>query len=139
MFNHLITTKFDELRKTDKLWKQRTVAEKNVKHAEAAQLVMGPITDAVVPHFAPKVWEDMSPHFCTTFWSLTMYDLHVPESLYEKEIKKLKDAPAKLIDNRDLNSSKRKKETDRLHALKERLQVLSELLILMTDPLLIKG
>merc|ERR1719336_2010877 len=67
MFNHMITTKFDELRKTDKLWKQRTVAEKNVKHAEAAQLVMGPITDAVVPHFAPKVWEDMSPHFCTTF------------------------------------------------------------------------
>ena len=71
-----------------------------------------------------QVWEDMSPHFCTTFWSLTMYDLHVPESLYEKEIKKLKDAPAKLIENRELNSSKRKKETDRLHALKERLQVL---------------
>ena len=70
-----------------------------------------------------QVWEDMSPHFCTTFWSLTMYDLHVPESLYEKEIKKLKEAPAKLIDNRDLNSSKRKKETDRLHALRERLQV----------------
>ena len=70
-----------------------------------------------------QVWEDMSPHFCTTFWSLTMYDLHVPESLYEKEIKKLKEAPAKLIENRDLNSSKRKKETDRLHALRERLQV----------------
>ena len=52
-----------------------------------------------------------------------MYDLHVPETLYEKEIKKLKDAPAKLIENRDLNSSKRKKETDRLHALRERLQV----------------
>ena len=73
--------------------------------------------------FWGQVWEDMSPHFCTTFWSLTMYDLHVPESLYEKEIKKLKEAPAKLIDNRDLNSSKRKKETDRLHALRERLQV----------------
>ena len=55
MFNHLITTKFDELRKTDKVWKQRTIAEKHAKHAEAAQLVMGPVTDAVVPHFAPKV------------------------------------------------------------------------------------
>ena len=74
-----------------------------------------------------QVWEDMSPHFCTTFWSLTMYDLHVPEALYEKEIKKLKEAPAKLIENRDLNSSKRKKETDRLHALRERLQVLFSL------------
>ena len=78
---------------------------------------------ALVLTLSCQVWEDMSPHFCTTFWSLTMYDLHVPEALYEKEIKKLKEAPAKLIENRDLNSSKRKKETDRLHALRERLQV----------------
>ena len=43
-----------------------------------------------------KVWDDISSQFLTTFWSLTMYDLHVPEQLYEKEIKKLKEAPAKL-------------------------------------------
>merc|ERR1712142_573771 len=115
MFNHLINTKFDELRKTDKLWKQ-------TKHAEAAQLVMEPVTGAVIPIYPPKVWEDISPQFCTTFWSLTMYDLYVPEKLYEKEIKKLKEAPAKLIDNKDLNSARRKKEADRLNTLVERLQ-----------------
>ena len=49
-----------------------------MKHAEAAQLVMSPIIEAVIPHFPPKVWEDMSAQFCTTFWSLTMYDLYVP-------------------------------------------------------------
>ena len=52
-----------------------------------------------------------------------MYDLHVPEQLYEKEIKKLKEAPAKLIENKDLNSARRKKEADRLNTLMERLQV----------------
>ena len=34
--------------------------------------------------------------FLTSFWSLNMYDLHVSEQLYEKEIKKLKEAPSKL-------------------------------------------
>ena len=48
--------RFEELRKTDKQWKSKTVAQKHAKHAEAAQEVMGPVTDAVVPHFAPKVF-----------------------------------------------------------------------------------
>ena len=52
-----------------------------------------------------------------------MYDIHVPEHLYAKEIKKLKEAPAKLIDNKDLNSTRRKKEAERLNILMERLQV----------------
>ena len=47
--------RFEELRKTDKQWRQKTVAQKHAKHAEAAQEVMGPVTDAVVPHFPPKV------------------------------------------------------------------------------------
>ena len=123
LFYVTILYRFDELRKNDKLWKQRTVAEKHVKHAEAAQLVMAPIIQSVVPHFPTRVWEDMSAQFCTTFWSLTMYDIHVPEHLYAKEIKKLKEAPAKLIDNKDLNSTRRKKEAERLNILMERLQV----------------
>ncbi len=36
------------------------------------------------------MWEDISPQFFTTFWSLTMYDLYVPELLYKKKIKELK-------------------------------------------------
>merc|ERR1719328_635925 len=51
-----------------------------------------------------------------------MYDLHVPEAMYEKEIAKLKEAPAKLVNNKELNSARRKKEADRLQTLMERLQ-----------------
>ena len=52
---NLCISRFEELRKTDKQWRSKTVAQKHAKHAEAAQEVMGPVTDAVVPHFAPKV------------------------------------------------------------------------------------
>jgi len=122
MFNYLISTKYDELRRADKEWKKRTTAERQVKHAEAAQLVMEPVTAAVMPIYPAKVWEDISPQFFTTFWSLTMYDLHVPEAMYEKEIAKLKEAPSKLVNNKELNSARRKKEADRLQSLMERLQ-----------------
>merc|ERR1719347_549001 len=122
MFNYLISTKYDELRRADKEWKKRTTAERQVKHAEAAQLVMEPVTAAVMPIYPAKVWEDISPKFFTTFWSLTMYDLHVPEAMYEKEIAKLKEAPSKLVNNKELNSARRKKEADRLQSLMERLQ-----------------
>merc|ERR1719436_1249669 len=83
---------------------------------------MEPVTAAVMPIYPAKVWEDISPQFFTTFWSLTMYDLHVPEAMYEKEIAKLKEAPSKLITNKELNTARRKKEADRLQSLMERLQ-----------------
>lgn len=73
------------------------MAERQAKHTEAAQLVIEPVTAAMISIYSAKVWEDISPQFCTTFWSLTMYDLYVPETLYEKEIKKLKEASAKWI------------------------------------------
>jgi THO complex subunit 2 len=43
------------------------------------------------------VWEDISPQFFTTFWSLTMYDLYVPELLYKKKIKELKAQTQKIF------------------------------------------
>merc|ERR1712051_19008 len=65
--------------------------------------------------------DDISPQFLTTFWSLTMYDLFVPDNVYEKEIAKLKAAPAKLDDNKDMNASRKKKEKERINSLMEKL------------------
>ena len=79
--------------------------------------------EAIRPLHPTKIWDDISPQFLTTFWqvfpsleryllfvqgfsllspwyfpnrSLTMYDLFVPETVYEREIAKLKAAPAKV-------------------------------------------
>ena len=85
--------------------------------------VMRPVIDAIKPLHPNKVWDDISPQFLTTFWSLTMYDLFVPENVYEKEIAKLKSAPAKIDENKDLNASRKKKEKVRkiapMYALKK--------------------
>ena len=58
---------------------------------------MEPVTQAMRPLHAKKIWDDISPQFLTTFWSLTMYDLYVPHAVYEREIAKLKALPAKVI------------------------------------------
>jgi THO complex subunit 2 len=60
------------------------------KYVEAAAEVMGPVVESIRPLHPPKVWEDISPQFLVTFWSLTMYDLHVPFESYQKEISKIK-------------------------------------------------
>jgi THO complex subunit 2 len=57
---------------------------------------MEPVTQAMQPLHPSKIWDDISPQFLTTFWSLTMFDLHVPQTVYEREIAKLKALPAKV-------------------------------------------
>lgn len=83
---------------------------------------MSPICDAVRPLCPPRVWDDISPLFFATFWSLTVYDLSVPSAAYEREVFRLKQAIQQTNDNRELPASKRKKELDRCMALIEKLQ-----------------
>lgn len=83
---------------------------------------MGPVCEAVRPLCVSRVWDDLSPQFFATFWSLTMYDLSVPSAAYEREKMRLKVAMQQANDNRDLPASKRKKEVDRCTALMEKLE-----------------
>jgi len=82
---------------------------------------MQPVTEAVEPMHPTKIWEDMSPKLLTTFWSLTMYDLFVPHSVYDCEIQRLKAMPSKIDENRELNSARKKKEKERISNLIEKL------------------
>lgn len=51
---------------------------------------MAPVHEAVISLHLPRVWDDLRPQFYATFWSLTMYDLSVPHSAYDREVNKLK-------------------------------------------------
>lgn len=62
---------------------------------------MNPIVESVRPLHGPKVWEDISPQFFVTFWSLSMYDLQVPHESYQKEITKLKQLSNQAADSKD--------------------------------------
>lgn len=63
---------------------------------------MAPIVDSVIPLHSVKVWEDISPQFLVTFWSLTMYDLYVPNDSYQREINKLKQMSLQAMDSKDV-------------------------------------
>lgn len=93
--------KYDQLRKADPNAKKLTTTQKLQKYLEATQLIMNPIVESVRPLHSAKVWEDISPQFLVTFWSLSMYDLHVPNEIYQREIGKLKQLAQQAAEGKD--------------------------------------
>ncbi|XP_016063723.1 PREDICTED: THO complex subunit 2-like [Miniopterus natalensis] len=118
MYAHHISSKYDELKKSDKGSKQQ---HKVHKYITSCEMVMAPVHEAVVSLHVSKVWEDISPRFYATFWSLTMYDLAVPHTSYEREVSKLKVQMKAIDDNQEMPPNKKKKEKERCTALQDKL------------------
>ena len=55
------------------------------------------------------MWQDISPHFYTSFWTMTMYDIATPKEAYEKEVNKLKTQIKQVDNNQELNSGKNRR------------------------------
>ncbi|XP_063988875.1 THO complex subunit 2 isoform X2 [Diachasmimorpha longicaudata] len=122
MFTHAINIKYDALRKVDPNYKRMSASMKQAKWAEAAQSVMAPVALSVRPLHPPKVWEDISPQFLVTFWSLSMSDLFTPVDSYQREMNRLKQLAGQAADSKDMNASKGKKEQERYTTLIDKLQ-----------------
>ncbi|XP_072285366.1 THO complex subunit 2-like [Pyxicephalus adspersus] len=118
MYSHHISSKYDEVKKTEKGNKQQNKVHKYITSCE---VVMAPVHEAVISLHPSKVWDDISPQFYATFWSLTMYDLAVPCSSYNREINKLKIQMKAVDDHLEMPPSKKKKEKERCTALQEKL------------------
>ena len=118
MYAHHISSKYDELKKSEKGSKQQ---HKVHKYITSCEMVMAPVHEAVVSLHVSKVWDDISPQFCATFWSLTMYDLAVPHTSYEREVNKLKIQMKAIDDNQEMPPNKKKKEKERCTALQDKL------------------
>ncbi|XP_076041102.1 THO complex subunit 2-like protein isoform X4 [Oratosquilla oratoria] len=121
LFTHLVNSKYDDLRRQEK---KLDSEQKKLKYIEACNEIFIPIVNSIRPHYSIKVWEDMDPSFFLTFWTLTMSDLEVPHHMYAKEIKKLTDQinHTNKLPKEDMPSNKRKKETERLTSLRDKLQ-----------------
>ncbi|XP_055499527.1 THO complex subunit 2 isoform X3 [Leucoraja erinacea] len=119
MYAHHISSKYDELKKAEKGNKQQ---QKVHKYINACEIVMAPVHDAVVSLHPAKVWDDISPQFYATFWSLCMYDLAVPNTSYDREVNKLKIQMKAIDDNQEMPLNKKKKEKERCTALQDKLQ-----------------
>ena len=102
MLCFFLQSKYDELKKAEKGNKQQ---QKVHKYVAACEQVMTPVHEAVVSLHPPRVWDDLRPQFYATFWSLTMYDLAVPHSAYEREVNKLKAQIKAIEENMEIVSS----------------------------------
>ncbi|CAG7823395.1 unnamed protein product [Allacma fusca] len=122
LFAHSITAKYDELRRAEKSHKSLTTIQRQKKYAQASGIVLGPVVETMKNCLPAKTWEDISPLFYVTFWSYTLYDLYVPTEAYAREIARIKQMSVAAGENKDLASSKRKKEQERCSALIEKLQ-----------------
>ncbi|XP_037678702.1 THO complex subunit 2 [Choloepus didactylus] len=118
MYAHHISSKYDELKKSEKGSKQQ---HKVHKYITSCEMVMAPVHEAVVSLHVSKVWDDISPQFYATFWSLTMYDLAVPHTSYEREVNKLKVQMKAIDDNQEMPPNKKKKEKEHCTALQDKL------------------
>lgn len=49
------------------------------------------LVDTIYSLFPASVFSSLPPSFYVTFWSLSLYDIHVPRQRYEEEIKLLQD------------------------------------------------
>ena len=74
------------------------------------------IMSLVKSHLPAEVWSSMSVELYVTFWSLSLYDIIVPSSRYEEEVKRLK--------NRCSNLERSHSSEDRV-ASRQRRQELS--------------
>ncbi|XP_063232661.1 THO complex subunit 2 isoform X1 [Bacillus rossius redtenbacheri] len=121
-FTHAINARYEILRKADPGSKKLSLTAKHQKYWEAAREVMDPVVGLVRPLHPAKVWEDISPQFFVTFWSLTMYDLFVPVDSYAREVNKLKALSLQAMESKDMAGSKGKKEQEKHTLLMEKLQ-----------------
>ncbi|XP_025088766.1 THO complex subunit 2-like isoform X1 [Pomacea canaliculata] len=120
LYAHSIATRYDELIKSDA--KNKEASSYTKRYIEASEEIQRPVLEALRPLFPPKIWEDFTPLFFLTFWSLSMYDLKVPTTAYDKQIQLLQAQSNQIEENKDMPQSKKKKEKERCNQLIEKLK-----------------
>ncbi|CAF5074519.1 unnamed protein product, partial [Rotaria socialis] len=63
--------------------------------------VMSPVLDFVKTLHPQRTWEEMTPQFYLTFWSLSMSDLQVPEIAYKRRVEELEVEMAQIDDRKE--------------------------------------
>ncbi len=121
MYAHHINSKFDELKRMDRITKSVDKPSKTQRYLESIDVVMQPVIDLVRTLHPSKIWEDMSPLFYTTFWTLSMNDCFVPSTAYEKQRASLKQKLNALDENTELSKAKQKKEKEKIMIMLDKL------------------
>lgn len=80
--------------------------------------VLQPLVDTMQDMLPSETWEKISPEFYVTFWSLSLGDLHVPQSSYESEHDRLyKESEDVMKDRSDMTRQGMNKKDEKKKAL----------------------
>lgn len=131
MIFHKIKSKFIELR--DEAAKQMSTEEGEspelslqslgIRFVEAARSVINPIAQAIQPSLIEKYGtSNLNAKLFVIFWTLSMSDIEVPTSCYDREIQRLKSNLADLGKSGD-DDPKRRKERERCNSLIQKLKL----------------
>ncbi|CAF2116715.1 unnamed protein product [Rotaria magnacalcarata] len=120
LFNLNIQAKFDELRSAAPKTSNKTILIQN--YIDAVTNVMSPVLDFVKTLHPQRTWEEMTPQFYLTFWSLSMSDLQVPEIAYKRRVEELEVEMAQIDDRKELTAAKKRKEKEKIHIIIDKLR-----------------
>lgn len=80
--------------------------------------VLQPLVDTMQDMLPSETWKKISPEFYVTFWSLSLGDLHVPQSSYESEHDRLyKESEDVMKDRSDMTRQGMNKKDEKKKAL----------------------
>jgi THO complex subunit 2 len=74
------------------------------RYIEATEETQKGVLETLRLLFPARIWEDFTPLFYWTFWSLSMYDLHVPATAYDKQMQQLHSQMQQIDDSKDMVS-----------------------------------
>ncbi|CAF1583731.1 unnamed protein product [Rotaria sp. Silwood1] len=120
LFNLNIQAKFDEFRSTASKSLNKNALIQN--YIEAVTYVMSPVLDFVKTLHPQRTWEEMTPQFYLTFWSLSMSDLQVPEIAYKRRIEELELEMTQIDERKELTAAKKRKEKEKIHIIIDKLK-----------------
>ncbi|KAJ6257516.1 hypothetical protein Dda_7301 [Drechslerella dactyloides] len=97
-----------------------TPSAEETKNSPFSPLMLD-LMERLRPSLPDDVWTKISLSFYTTFWQLSIYELHCPITPYDEEIKLLNNELVRVIPDKNMSAHSRKRESDRLRNQADRL------------------
>ncbi|XP_065574559.1 THO complex subunit 2-like isoform X2 [Artemia franciscana] len=121
VISYSINSTWESTMKANKNFRSMSQSEKDDLYLSITTDIMTPVKQQIQARLPSKVLDEFSPQFLATFWTLSYSDLYVPTGSYSRERERAKKAASDVLHSSDMTEAKRKKESDRLNSLADRL------------------
>ncbi|VDK68981.1 unnamed protein product [Litomosoides sigmodontis] len=124
-FMHRVYSNFDKsrkaLRESDGSKMKLDSSRKSALFRNAFDEVIGELESNLRPLLPGFIWADISSKIFTIFWILSMYDISVPKTTYERELQRVRRSLALVAENAEISKTKRAKEEEQLRNVEKKL------------------